>query len=1467
MCVSSKMIKCFYCQQDAPDALECVDCGGGVSYCSERCAEDDYAHHKVCALIGKLVRAGTTAGNKAADKNKTFLEGGEATALRYLRYALKDISEYGTHPVPLDFPYPTLFDNGNETLHTEYKDRQQTFKFGMLVAFRIGFEKKLIIFEKQLDEFNTEILNRLIKSAKDSGNTPSDTTGHLLIRREKGVYVSMAHYWFIKVQEADLSDDDVGILDLVKMQTRTASLIYEIYARYIELDLFDPAITKAANTVLTETFTGIAGFQARNGDDDDDDTLNYDLRTMELTRRVIKIVNKVASFGETERGYPQTSDGAYKYDSKRMISDGDFNNAFSRINIRKTGGLETAIVKGVEQEEEGVWEYYLATPAFKMARSIFVETLVDEKNQIESYFGDGDLIDESHNYGLGLWNSNDTPFYMERYIHQDFPDVWKILQNVVAYSKIFVYSYQIYLMPTDRLHRLWTEGIENEPQKNRVWPMDDTNYLPLKELIIMVDPNLRDVNGSRRVYDYLADQDTFIQNIVAKDGKKLSELDSYFVHGAEIDGHTWPEKNLPNIKVEQAIIDGLEEPEWRRIVIDHIRRALGFFIYNQENFDWVNIQDRFIQEDGKSYKTYNVVSEMHKINLLDMTIIEKVNEQTQDDFNPKAMAADTATKKVITEDDNQAQEAADVVETQQSKIEGKKEEKGKGGKVEEGGEGGEVEEEGEEGEEDLGVQPMNSSHGEYRTIAERLTSNHMSLGIVGTPAWQRLVVYGQGSLRTVEDFEATDIYKVYLHLFYLNEDDDDDEEPIDISDIGTKDGCVNLIIEAVGSYLGYKVIDWDLDDLAEYRQSEGAQTSQMDKAMSWMATVRRETFSTTYRNVTVNRKSTFESIASSLDALDNLVALKELKDMVVNKINEFMVRPEEFSRINHSAVFWGNPGTGKTESAKRIQQIYYHMGFVLKKPAGGGLAILGSSDFIGEYKGRSEPKTRRKMADNFGGMMFIDEAYNLIGGKDDDFGKKAIAEIARMMTAYKNFFIVIMAGYRESITNNLFSIQLGNRGLASRFPERILFENYNALELMQIMYVTRKEMNVVIDPVDIALLYQHFTLLHGYKLAKEHKSDETYNLFSESNARAMPLIIQNARRYNGTGSSFDKFFTDMGVTNIQMILYPTIQAARAKKDIFRRTIDRDTTASAMFYNNFLNTPIKNPKLHVMYNMVRVEIKANEDGSVTHIQKPNIKNGTDIVITTMTKSHNVEYEDNGTMVSAIVYNVAGKRELPALSTTVDIRFSMLQYGMLKYANSGDRSTVTVTIQTEEADDTYKQVTTEWLDDALPVHGTYADKRSKASLSQLRKHRYADRQIELERDEPIEEWQTKSVDTIGVLAEMIRIPTLTPHQAFLADRAIQKGLEEWSPVTPLTNDKGLVVFPNPGFTPEDQDLKAIHPKRDFKAKIPLEQYNTEKAEREEREKAEREEREKAGPQIGDTTGFGDVPGAATQKKVKH
>ncbi len=170
------------------------------------------------------------------------------------------------------------------------------------------------------------------------------------------------------------------------------------------------------------------------------------------------------------------------------------------------------------------------------------------------------------------------------------------------------------------------------------------------------------------------------------------------------------------------------------------------------------------------------------------------------------------------------------------------------------------------------------------------------------------------------------------------------------------------------------------------------------------------------------------------------------------------------------AVFTGNPGTGKTTVARILAQIYKALGILER----GNLVECDRQGLVGAYVGQTAIKTAEVLDKAQGGVLFIDEAYALSEGGENDFGKEAIETILKRMEDKRGSFVVIAAGYTDNMRRFLES----NPGLHSRFDRELKFEDYDAQQLYEITLKMLHANAVTPDETAAAHLNNYMTFLH-----------------------------------------------------------------------------------------------------------------------------------------------------------------------------------------------------------------------------------------------------------------------------------------------------------------------------------------------------------------------------------------------------
>jgi len=237
--------------------------------------------------------------------------------------------------------------------------------------------------------------------------------------------------------------------------------------------------------------------------------------------------------------------------------------------------------------------------------------------------------------------------------------------------------------------------------------------------------------------------------------------------------------------------------------------------------------------------------------------------------------------------------------------------------------------------------------------------------------------------------------------------------------------------------------------------------------------------------------------------LEELVGLEEVKKDIKNLMNLVKVRKLRTENglpvppMSLHMVFMGNPGTGKTTVARLISGLYAAIGVLSK----GQLVEVDRSGLVAGYVGQTALKTQEVIKSALGGVLFIDEAYSLSSGGENDFGREAIETILKAMEDHRDDLIVIVAGYTGPMGNFLNS----NPGLQSRFNKFIYFKDYTGAELMKIFERQCKKNSYVLSDEAATAALQLFTGLYEERDDNFGNGRDVRNCFED-------MVVRQANR-------------------------------------------------------------------------------------------------------------------------------------------------------------------------------------------------------------------------------------------------------------------------------------------------------------------------------------------------------------------
>ena len=215
-----------------------------------------------------------------------------------------------------------------------------------------------------------------------------------------------------------------------------------------------------------------------------------------------------------------------------------------------------------------------------------------------------------------------------------------------------------------------------------------------------------------------------------------------------------------------------------------------------------------------------------------------------------------------------------------------------------------------------------------------------------------------------------------------------------------------------------------------------------------------------YDPVIIRRKPVIINVDESVSALERLDRMAGLED-VKKKIHSFI----SYTRLQQKrkaaglptkqpalhARFLGNPGTGKTTVAKILGQVYKELGLL----SSGHVVVEERKNFIGRYYDSEGNAVESALNRAKGGILLIDEAYNLYVEDDPkDPGKRVLEYLLTALSDENNRdWMLILAGYPNEMERMLNS----NPGIKSRVSDVFTFEDYDVDTLMQIAEIYCRE--------------------------------------------------------------------------------------------------------------------------------------------------------------------------------------------------------------------------------------------------------------------------------------------------------------------------------------------------------------------------------------------------------------------------
>ena len=192
-------------------------------------------------------------------------------------------------------------------------------------------------------------------------------------------------------------------------------------------------------------------------------------------------------------------------------------------------------------------------------------------------------------------------------------------------------------------------------------------------------------------------------------------------------------------------------------------------------------------------------------------------------------------------------------------------------------------------------------------------------------------------------------------------------------------------------------------------------------------------------------------IKNPREELEKLVGCQDIKHHIdemltvsrYNRMRRFFDPDSKIHSLALHSIFFGRPGTGKTTVCRIFGSLLKDAGVLSK----GHVVVCDRSTFIGKVWGNEEQAVRDVVEMAKGGVLMIDEAYQLNSSDEKDPGRRVLPLLMSILAdETKRNIAVVLCGYKDEMERLLEM----NPGLISRFPNRFEFPDFTIEELLEI---------------------------------------------------------------------------------------------------------------------------------------------------------------------------------------------------------------------------------------------------------------------------------------------------------------------------------------------------------------------------------------------------------------------------------
>jgi len=314
-----------------------------------------------------------------------------------------------------------------------------------------------------------------------------------------------------------------------------------------------------------------------------------------------------------------------------------------------------------------------------------------------------------------------------------------------------------------------------------------------------------------------------------------------------------------------------------------------------------------------------------------------------------------------------------------------------------------------------------------------------------------------------------------------------------------------------------------------------------------------------------------EGIIDEIEKLSKTVGLYKIKAGLINSFFAHLKGIKRAAATADNFVFGGNPGTGKTTTARIVGKLLVLLGFINKpsqqliermqsslkneedssgkdnpekkqeevketidelpfinedgisisKDYSDYVIVASKETFVAPFEGQSERKTVRVLISAVGKLLFIDEAYSIVAGKNDEFGMAILNTLVNWIPELgdERQVIFAVAGYFDRLRTDFFR---NNQGLSSRFPNVFYFPNYTPPQLAEIFSKTIESggWNFVIGKIILKDNYQDWLLERYAEISEsvELELEQTYGHYDMPEIQE-PVLTSSENSTRGSSAA------------------------------------------------------------------------------------------------------------------------------------------------------------------------------------------------------------------------------------------------------------------------------------------------------------------------------------------------------------